>query len=241
MKTRLINLMIVAALLCLALPGCIRPSSGTPVVNTLVPTLPESTLPKNTLPQPTNTFTPVPTLAEPTITSTPEPTAIQHVTQPGNPVYVDLQKIIDCTMYKSYGPGHPPVGLIKSCDNWVAGNIERPLTADLNTYLPYLDIQETQFGSRGDWIYARIRPYDVVPQVGDGDLFYALELDLNFDGVNDVFISVQDLPLSNVVWTVAGARAWKSVNGVATLSKLLYWMEIFHLPGGHGPIKEILT
>ena len=217
MKTRLINLMIVAALLCLALPACSRASSippaatgvTTPVEITLAPTWTETTAP-----EPTLTPSPQPVAVEPSITPTPAPTAIQHITQPDNPVYVDLQKVADCTMNKNYFPGQP-MTLVKSCDSWPS-YIERPMTADLKTYLPYLDIQEIQFGSKGDWIYARIRPYDVVPQVGDGDLFYALELDQNFDGLNDVLVSVQNLSPSSVVWTVNGVRAWKFVDGKVT-------------------------
>jgi hypothetical protein len=48
---------------------------------------------------------------------------------------------------------------------------------------------------------------------GDGQsLFYLFELDTNFDGRGNILISVENLPLTDTAWTVAGVRAWQDTN-----------------------------
>ena len=173
-------------------------------------------------PQPTETTVPtqvVPTQAAPTsvpVTNTPTqvltPTAIQHVTRPDNPTFLDAQKNSDCNVGETYKPDQP-LTLSKTCDNWLNNFVERPFTSDLKSYLPYLDVIQAQFGANRDWLFARIRLFDVVPQKGDGDLNYAIEGDLNFDGLSDILIVVQNLPSNAYVWTVDGIRAWTYVDG----------------------------
>jgi hypothetical protein len=209
MKTFLTTLTGAILLLCLALQAC-----GVPHATTVSPI--QS--------QPTESIEPIePTEATPVpvaVTDTPiqvlTPTAIQHITKPGTPTYIEDQKINDCNLGETYKPDHP-LALLKNCDNWLNNLLERPFTSDLNTYLPYLDIIQTQFGANRDWFFARIRLFDVVPSKADGDVNYIIESDLNFDGLSDMLIVVQNLPPDAFIWTVDDIRAWRYVDGNVNL------------------------
>jgi len=120
-------------------------------------------------------------------------------------------------MTDTMGAPIQPLKLNPVCDLWAINFIERPVTSDLNTYIPYLDIQEAQFGANINWIFARIHPVDVVPSQGNSDLNYFLELDLNLDGLSDFIIAAQNLDMSDVFWTTAKARAWRFVDGGVNL------------------------
>jgi hypothetical protein len=215
MNNRLINLAGMVLLLSLTLQAC-----GT------APTTPTASLPQPTDLPPTATATqPAPTVAEPTSlptqtpvpTATPEPTKIQHVTKPGEPSYIPDQTIIDCTIGRTYVSDQPVV-IPAQCDNPVLSFIERPVTADTKDYLPYLDIGQVEFGGNITWIYARINVYDAVKPVGSGDLYYFFKLDLNLDGRNSnvILVSVKNLPLEALNWTVNGVQAWSNVDGTIT-------------------------
>jgi len=210
MKVHLTTLAGIALLLCLTLQAC-GASPATQSVNSPQPTVP-ATLPADA----TSTSTlSLPSTSVPT--SVPSPTLIQHLTRPGTPSYIGTQTTLDCTTVDTTGVITYPLRLNPVCDNPDNHFVERPVTADLNTYFPYLDIQEAQFGANIDWIFARIHPVDVVPSQGDAALTYFLELDLNLDGLSDVIIAAQNLALSDVVWTTAKARAWRFVDGNVNL------------------------
>lgn len=117
-------------------------------------------------------------------------------------------------MGKTY-VSNQPVYIPKVCDNQEADFIERPVTADLKNYFPYLDISSAQFGANRDWLFARINIYDAIALTGAGDVYYFFKLDLNFDGrdSNVIVFSVRNLPLEALTWTVGGVQAWKDVDG----------------------------
>jgi hypothetical protein len=205
MKIKFVNLSWIVVSLCLFLQACSGPAA-TPTVSPVHPTEPQPTL---TVAVATST----PTQA-PTPTQTLEPTKIVHVTRPGEPAYFPSQTIVDCTIGRTY-VSNLPVVIPASCDNPVLSFIERPITADSKAYLPYLDIGQVHFGGNRNWIYARIDIYEAVQPTGTGDLYYFFKLDLNFDGRNNniVIISVKNLPLDALTWTVNGVQAWSYVEG----------------------------
>ncbi len=205
MKKRVVNISKITALLCLFLQACGGPAS-TPTASPVQPTepLPTLTVAVATI-APTHAFTPTLTL---------EPTKIVHKTKPEEPVYFPAQTIIDCTIGRTY-VSDLPVVIPASCDNPVLSFIERPVTTDSKTYLPYLDIGQVHFGGNRNWIFARIDIYGAVQPTGTGDLYYFFKLDLNFDGRNSnvILISVKNLPLDTLNWTVNGVQAWSDVEG----------------------------
>jgi hypothetical protein len=142
------------------------------------------------------------------------PTQIQHITKPGEPTYIPSQMTADCSLGKTIVPNQP-VHIPKSCDNSLDNFIERPVTADLQNYFPYLDIWEAQFGANKDWLFAQIKVYDAAVSTETGDLYYFFKLDLNFDRRNSnvVVVSVKNLPMDAIIWTVNGVQAWSDTDG----------------------------
>ncbi len=205
MKIRLANLSRIVALLCLFLQACGGPASTATAI------LAQPTEPQPTLTVAVATSTPA---QAPTPTQTLEPTKIVHITKPEEPAYFPAQTIIDCTIGRTY-VSDLPVVIPASCDNPVLSFIERPVTADSKAYLPYLDIGQVHFGGNRNWIFARIDIYGAVQPTETGDLYYFFKLDLNFDGRNSnvVIISVKNLPLDSLNWTVDGVQAWSDVEG----------------------------
>jgi hypothetical protein len=200
----------VILLLCLVLQAC---GTATPAP-TANPPEPTATLPAPTIePTVAPTQPPVPT-EPPAATATAAPTAIQHLTKPGEPIYIPEQNNIDCTLGTTTGD-NSNVKIPPSCDNPAVSYVERPVTQDTNAYLPYLDIGQTRFGGNINWIFAGIDLYAAVPPSGTGDVYYFFKLDLNYDGRNSnvVLVSVKNLPLDNVNWTVSGVQAWRDVDG----------------------------
>ncbi len=212
MKIQLPILAGITLLLCLVLQAC-GPAPATPMVSAPKPT---DTQPAPTVAPATSTPTqpPAPT-PTPTTEPTHEPTKIQHLTKPGEPSYIADQTTIDCTIGRTY-ISNLPVVIPPACDNPTLSFIERPVTTDTKAYLPYLDIGQVQFGANRDWIFAGIDVYDAVKPTGDGDIYYFFKLDLNYDGRNSnvIVISVKNLPLDAVNWTVNGVQAWTDVDGV---------------------------
>jgi hypothetical protein len=201
MKIRLMNLMGVALLLCIALQACGTPQAA-PATNPPQPTQPAVVEPTNTATQP-----PVPT-------ETPVPTEIKHLTVPALSTYIPDQTANDCIEGDAVEAGKQTF-IPATCDNADANFIELPVTSDLMTYFPYLDIVRAQFGATKDWLFARIVVYDVPAPTGSGDLYYSLFLDLDMNGLNSnvVLISVKNLPAKALNWTTDGVQAWSDING----------------------------
>jgi hypothetical protein len=153
--------------------------------------------------QPEETDEPKEALA---IEETPMP-AIQHKTTPENPVYV--QRLPDeCNT----GFNYKPVGFqVRSpCDNWGTNLLERPVSADMGLFYPYIDILTAQVGKSGDWYYASIDVFGARIADDGVPVTYFFELDINQDGRGDLLLAVTNLSDAN--WTVNGVRAWRDLN-----------------------------
>ncbi len=208
MKNKFIVLAGLGVLLCLAVQACTIP--GTNAVN-----------PSG---QPENTEAPIVTEApvtEPDVTAPPTAvpvvSQIQHLTQPNTPAYIGTQSLRDCTLVDTTGVPVMPLKLVGGCDLPEVAMYERPFSTDFSTYMGYLDILSAQFGADTNWLYAKIEPVETVAKVGEGDLTYFLELDINADRLSDYIIAVTDLSPNAVVWTTDKVRAWKFENNGVNL------------------------
>ena len=211
MTKRMVNLTTIALLLCLALQAC-GTAPATPSASVVQPTeAPATPTIATETSTPTQPTVPTPTTAP---TTSPEPTRIQHVTKPGEPAFIPEQTNIDCTLGKTTGL-NTDVVIPASCDNPALSFSERPVADKTNAYLPYLDIGQTHFGGNIEWLFARVDLYDAVAPNGAGDVYYFFKLDLNIDGRNSnvILVSVKNLPLEAVNWTVNGVQAWSDVDG----------------------------
>jgi hypothetical protein len=211
MKTRLVNLTGIILCIGLAFQSCVPAPA---IVTTSVPQ-PTETKPAPTLTVALAISTPTQT---PAPTRTAEPTIIMHVSRPEEPSYFPAQTNIDCTIGRTY-VSDLPVVIPAACDNPVLSFIERPVATDSKAYLPYLDIGQVQLGGNRNWIFSRIDLYDTVKPTGTGDLYYFFKLDLNFDGRNSnvIVISVKNLSLDTLNWTVNGVQAWSDVEGTISM------------------------
>jgi hypothetical protein len=96
-------------------------------------------------------------------------------------------------------------------DSFVNGLYERPFNANtMDTYLPYIDIVDTQGYKDDAWGYATIT---LSGADANGNLpgKYGVELDLNRDGRGDWLI-LASKPASTD-WSTQGVQAWKDTNG----------------------------
>ncbi len=199
-KTVFLTLVILSAL---AQACQFQPSTSTP-------NLPTTSAPTD---EPT-----APPVTEPVVVdeSTATPTEIQHIARPDAPNYIETQLVQDCSVGERYVAGEP-VSIPTACDLWEVDFVERPTTSTFDVYYPYLDIENAQFGATIDWLFARIEPYGAALPADGTSLYYAFELDLDFDSISDILITVQNLQLSDVVWTVDGVRAWHFRDGEVSL------------------------
>jgi hypothetical protein len=136
---------------------------------------------------------------------------------PELPNFFTYQTAADCIegdWYKS----KKSIFIPATCDNADARFIELPITSDLKSYFPYLDIVRAQFGATKDWYFVRIVVYDVPAPTGPGDVSYFLLLDLNMNGLNNnaLLFSVKNLPMDALSWTTEGVQAWSDFNGTIT-------------------------
>jgi hypothetical protein len=96
-------------------------------------------------------------------------------------------------------------------DRFTFGQFERPFNADtMDTYFPYLDIQDTTIYQDDTWVYAVI---DLKGADANGGLpgRYAVELDLNKDGRGDWLVIVTH-PASTG-WKSDGVQVFTDKNG----------------------------
>ena len=149
---------------------------------------------------------PVQATAEPELA--PAPTPIVHVLIPAEPVYFGSQAIPECGTGYRYQPGQP-LSIAPDCDLWDRNRFERPASADLATYYPYIDLDDAQFGYAEPWYFGRLILYGL----SDTELAtYMLELDEDLDGRGDYLVVVRDLPLGGTEWTVSGVQVWQDSN-----------------------------
>ncbi len=96
-------------------------------------------------------------------------------------------------------------------DRFLKDLFERPFNANtMDTYYPYLDIQQVSIYEDGEWYYGAIQMKGA-DESGAFPGTYGLELDLNLDGRGDLLI----LASAPVVgeWSTTGVQVYKDSNG----------------------------
>lgn len=123
----------------------------------------------------------------PTPTSTPEPV---HLTLPGSPL--TLHTYISDIVTVDLAQDKTALG-----DNYAWSRLERPYTANQMEYRNYLDIYQVNLTVDEPWVYITFVLIGKLPS--EGDIRYAVELDLDHDGRGD-FLVMASLPLDSS-WT----------------------------------------
>jgi hypothetical protein len=137
------------------------------------------------------------------------PAVITHALVPGEPAYLANQVIPECSTGSVYTEGHA-VNLRQGCDLWQQSILERPASADLQTFFPHLDIAMAQFGGDANWYYGKIMLFD--GSQAPANLYYLLEIDSDLDARGDFLILVRDLPVDATAWTTNGVQVWQDTN-----------------------------
>jgi hypothetical protein len=196
-----LSLLLTAALAC-NLPSAATTATIAPAVTQTLSA--PATMSAGTLQSPPATAvppeaTPVPATAEPA-TATPVPTIV-HALIPGGPGAVD-----------SYVTDRSSAALASQrrtiADYFDLSQFERPLTAQVMDYQPYLDITRAELSAVEPWIYVTIYLEGQPP--AEGQASYAVEIDLNLDGRGEWLITAA-LPLTTT-WTTEGVRAYRDAN-----------------------------
>jgi len=142
-------------------------------------------------PPPTFTFTPEPTQTPvPTITHTPEP---EHVMIPVGPTgrttfVMDLLTVGEAEKKNAVG------------DNYAWSLLERPYTAETMEYRDYLDIMRVDMQVKDDFVYITFVVIGDLPE--DGDIRYAVELDVDHEGRGETLVMASLPP--DTEWTTDG-------------------------------------
>ncbi|HEX2697992.1 MAG TPA: hypothetical protein VHM28_09805 [Anaerolineales bacterium] len=107
-----------------------------------------------------------------------------------------------------------------SGDRFTFGQFERPFNSDtMDTYYPYLDIQDVYIYQDDSWIYAviTVKGRDANSEMPGK---YAVELDLDVDGRGDLLVMVSHPASAD--WTTDGVQVWadrnKDVGGSVALN-----------------------
>lgn len=153
--------------------------------------------------------------AEPTLAPTEEPIAavveIIHEQIPTTSQYLQSQVLVECNT--GYGFASAVSYTIpQACDSWRNNLLERPLSADLMSFYPFLDIVSARAGKDGGWYFIRLDLFDATPAADASLVTYFAELDVDFNGRGDYLLAVEGLSQDMTEWTVAGVRAWKDGN-----------------------------
>lgn len=140
-------------------------------------------------PEPTETIHPSET---PTFSPTPEPL---HKMIPGSPstVHTYISDIVSVDTAKE----KTALG-----DSYAWSRFERPFTPDSMEYRNYLDIYQVKLLAADPWIYITFVLIGNLP--AEGDIRYAVELDLTHDGRGD-FLVIASLP-PDAEWTTDGVQ-----------------------------------
>ncbi|MGD8454750.1 MAG: hypothetical protein PVF83_00090 [Anaerolineales bacterium] len=160
-------------------------------------------------------------------TPTPIPTidpygAVEHLVEPGDPVYFPEQSAYDCNTGR-YTPVDSAAVIGLGCNRWDSNLIEIPQNELKDTYFPYLDIIEQQMGEDDTWYFARYYTYateDATPLMLAS---YGMEIDFEMEGQGDLLILVGDpSDFEPGVWTVEGVQVWEDANEDVGAETILY-------------------
>jgi hypothetical protein len=146
--------------------------------------------------------TPVPPAASEAPTEPPPPTpTVVHVLRPANPAAVQ-SFMTDVSSASTAGERR------STGDNFDTNRMERPFTASVMDYQPWLDITRGELSVDSTWTYIVIFLED--PPPADAQAAYAVEIDLNLDGRGDWLIAGLLPPSSD--WTTDGVRILRDSN-----------------------------
>lgn len=153
-----------------------------------------------------------PPAASPAPSEPAAPAEVDHLTTPVRFRAAVLQQILDCNTGRRAGAG-VRLELNPTCDRWNAGEVERPMDASGEAYLPWLDILRVEFGADDLWHYARIQTAAADDAAARPDRTYAIEIDLDLDGRGDLLIVAQrPNRADDDAWSVAGVQVWLDEN-----------------------------
>ena len=146
---------------------------------------------------------------EPEVSET-EVISIEHQDIPGNPSYTQSLPG-ECNSGFNYE--NASFRVKAPCDNWVNNLFERPVTADLTEFYPYLDILNAKAGQSDTWLYFMLELYGPGNPDNGSSYTYYYELDTDQDGRGDYLIAVTDLGPNPAEWSVSGVRVYEDQNG----------------------------
>lgn len=215
MKKRLIK--ILSILICVLISGCSLSASQTqdkatddpPVVlETASPTLLSTIQPSE--PPTQEVLNPVTGNDTPLPEATELPTEVVHVTVPGEPKYVNDQKVTDCNTGERKSLGATTlIGV--GCDNWSKADLERPADMPNGNYLPAVDIVRAQMGASQEWIFGKVVLYDDASGQIPVELSVMFEIDTDLDSRGDYLIYAT--VLTSTEWTTNGVQVWWDQTG----------------------------
>ncbi len=212
--SRVFHIVIQMLIICTLLAGCAVPQPAEkPQVQEPAPINAQedpTTFPK--LPIAEATVTPQPTQSDSqTSDTTAIPTMqITHLVTPGNPAYsVSLPG--ECNT--GFNVHNANYAVRQPCDSWNVNLLERPVSQDLTQYYHYIDLLSSMAGTDKTWYYTGLDLFGAGIPDDSAPYTYFFEIDTNQDGRGDFLLSVQNLDLYNVDWSVAGVQVWQDVNG----------------------------
>ncbi|MBN2501337.1 MAG: hypothetical protein JXB38_11210 [Anaerolineales bacterium] len=160
-----------------------------------------------------------PTTEAPTQTeaATEEPTVeaaapeIEHSMMPESGVYFGKQFIFECNTGYNFASS-AAYRIPRACDSWRNNLLERPISQDLLTFYPYLDILSAMAGYDPDWYFVSFTLFDNSNPTDGTPFYYFVELDQNLDGRGDFLIVAENLAFNKTDWTVDGLQVWQDTN-----------------------------
>ena len=214
MKKHMFTFAAILILVGLLLTGC---STPTDTLSKTDDPITQSTTESSLTIEETQPSTQEPETTEVVIEKTDEPEAsetevqsIEHQNVPGNPSYTQSLPG-ECNSGFNYENASFRVKV--PCDNWANNLFERPVTADLTEFYPYLDILNAKAGQSDIWLYFMVELYGAGSPDNGSAYTYYFELDIDQDGRGDYLIAVTDLDLNAVEWSVSGVRVYEDQNG----------------------------
>jgi hypothetical protein len=194
----------IILVITLSILSCQLPIKNTPMVITVIATLPATESPATSTPEntPSVTETPSPTDTPPPPTAT---ATIAHTTRPETPASQGYH-IWDSNSSSTAAQHRPQGG-----EYFDRNMFERPFSANTqDVYYPDVDIIQAYLLNDSPWIYAKIDVKGPNSTSGKLDASYGVEIDLDMNGRGDILITA-DTP-NPTDWTTDGVRIYQDAN-----------------------------
>ncbi|MEE4194336.1 MAG: hypothetical protein V2J07_03970 [Anaerolineae bacterium] len=136
---------------------------------------------------------------------------ITHSMVPVSAVYFGKQYIFECNTGYNFASSDN-YRIPRACDSWRNNLLERPISQDLLTFYPYLDILNAMAGYDPDWYFVSFNLFDGSNPVDGTPFYYFVELDKNFDGRGDYLVVVENLVFNETEWSVDRLQVWEDTN-----------------------------